>query len=115
MSENWLSIDNDDKEYETEDEYSSFKSFLTEDRIRNHKSFSNFIVDNGVTLLDEINGKEKKKIKLIDYIISKSINYESDILYTYSLNDVRDIYNEIKYLNRPWYVKMFELFINQPQ
>jgi hypothetical protein len=81
---------------------------------KNRDSFLNQIETEGENLLKNIEKKRKqknlKKKPLIDYIIKHSNNYDVDNLYEFDYNDVMDIYNDVKYYNRPWWIKMFELF-----
>jgi hypothetical protein len=107
-----LSINfNDDNE-----NYESFNEFLEDDTQRKKNSTANTIIEMGSQFLGEIENKsiinEKKKLKLIPYIIRKSDKYSEDVLISYSYSDVKSIYDEIKANNKSFFSKLFHFFIN---
>jgi hypothetical protein len=92
-----LSIDSDDDNKDL----LPFTEFLKEDLERNKNKTFNEFSDIGEYLLEEIDEKKKineiEKDKLIKYIIKHGKNkYPLSQLKSFSLNDVRDIYTEIK-------------------
>jgi hypothetical protein len=68
----------------------------------------------GETLLSQIDHKktikDKEKMKLIKYIIKKSDKYNEQYLSDLDYNDVKDIFDEIKYENRSFFKKILEIF-----
>ena len=110
MKKDWLSIDTDDDD----NNYGAFTKFLTNDTSRKSKIVSDQITAFGEVMLNEIDEKKKiqneKKDVLIKYIIKKSKKYSPKTLREYELNDVKDIYDEIKYENKSFFKKLFDLF-----
>lgn len=107
---NVISIDhNDDQE-----DYDGFLKLLQENTERVKNSQANKIFDMGDTLLSEIESKKKikskKAVSKINYIVKKSDNYSKEYLEELDYNDVENIYSEIKYENRGFFVKLLELF-----
>ena len=103
MSEkkNILSIDYDDDN----ENYGSFLEHLDEDMKRNKNKALSDIEQMGETYLLEIEEKKKRnepiKDKYIKYILKKTKNrYTEKLLKSYSLDDVRNIYNELKSKNK---------------
>jgi len=92
-----LSIDADDDLID----YVSTNKFLKEDTERKKNQVVFEIEEFGDKLLQEIErkrkNKEKKKNKLIPYIVKNSKEfYEIDELRSYSFEDVLKIYNDVK-------------------
>jgi hypothetical protein len=87
---------------ENDDNISYLKDaeFLKEIIQRETNVFANDILSIGDDLLNEISLKnfkaEKEKLDLIKKIIKKNKKYTKDELITYSLPDVKHIFNEIK-------------------
>ena len=106
----WLSIDaNDD-----DNNYGAFTKFLTNDTSRKNKVASDHIMALGEKMMKEIDEKKKnqnkKKEVLIKYIIKKTNKYPPKTLREYELDDVKVIYDEIKYENRSFFKKLLDLF-----
>lgn len=95
----------------------SFQEFLEEHTERKKNKTAQEIELMGSTLLDEIDRKknnDKLKIKtLVPYIMKHCDGkYVEDELIRYSLDDVRDIYNEYREKNRNSIVKFFRFLFN---
>jgi hypothetical protein len=113
MNEDWLSIDNDDNN----EDYLAFNEFLNEHTERNKKMAFNEIEMLGDSYLKEIEWKKKreneKKNKIIPYIIKHCDGkYDSKTLMQYSYEDVLEIYNEYKKINRTFFSKIFHFIFN---
>ena len=109
-----LSIDSDDDNKD----YEAFKQYLEEDTRRKKKKTASFIDEIGDQCLNEIGSKKKHKLQIsyLEYIpyILKYCNekYTEDDLKSYSFEDIRDIYKEIKAEKRPAIVKFFHFIFN---
>ena len=71
----------------------------------------------GGQFLNEIDKKKKrkgsKKSELIPYILKhRSDDYDKDELFSYSYEDVQEIYNQTKKEKRPVIVKFFHFVFN---
>jgi hypothetical protein len=103
-----LSVDSDDDN----ENYEIFSQFLDEETKRNKNRTAIEIDEFGKQYLNEIEKrrlkKEIQKGKYIHYIYkhTKSI-YPAGVLESYSFEDVKDIYNEVKIQKRPAIVKFF--------
>jgi hypothetical protein len=108
---NILSIDADDDGMS----YLSLTQHLEEDTERKKNRFAKEFQEFGDNYLKEIERKKREKkrkqSKLIPYIIKhrKDI-YDEEELFSYSYEDVLEIYNEIKTEKRSWVIKLFQLF-----
>lgn len=108
-----LSIDSDDDDKD----YEAFSEFLEDDTKRKKNQTVIEINEIAESLLKEIDRKNKNKTiksnKLISYIL-KHCNgkYEEEVLKSYSFEDVRDIYNEIKTQRRSTISKFFHFIFN---
>jgi hypothetical protein len=110
---NILSIDynDDDKDYQ------SFDAFLQDDTNRKKNKAITEIEQSGELLLKEIDRKKKEKElkakKLIPYILKNcNYKYDEETLYSYSFEDVKDIYDQIKAEKTPFIVKIFRFLFN---
>lgn len=94
---NKLSIDFDDDDKD----YHNFNEFLSDNTQRVKNKIANDFNKIGDDLLREIEIKKAKneirKQKLIRYILKRTKNsFSEEELKSYSINDVREIYNELK-------------------
>jgi len=110
---NILSIDSDDDNKD----YLAFSEYLEDDTKRRKNITINEIENLGDLYLKEINIKKANQIiitnKLIPYILKHSKGkYDVDELKSYSFEDIKTIYNEIKIENRHIIVKIFEFLFN---
>ncbi len=108
-----LSIDSDDDNLS----YLALSKHLTEDTDRKKNLIFNEIELLGDDLLEEIDEKktikEIEKDKLIEYILKKSKKkYSLRQLKSYSYEDVKNIFDEVKIENRPFIAKMFRFIFN---
>ena len=112
IDNNLLSIDSDDDN----EDYKAFDEYLTDDTNRKKKKALSEIEEMGNQYLKEIDRKKKdrelKQIKLIPYILRYCKTYSKEELLSYSFEDVKQIYNEIKVKNRPAIVKFFYFLFN---
>lgn len=112
IDKNILSIDSDDDNYE----YEAFSEFLSEDTRRKKIKTASDIEKMGYSLLIEIEKKQIKenikKKKYIEYILKHNDEYDKETLLSYSIKDVGEIYNEIKELNKPMFIKFFHFLFN---
>lgn len=108
ISNKELSIDHDDDYYN----YDEFSQFLEDHTKRQKNKSASHIIEKGEDFLAEIDHKKKikqqEKKPLIKYILKKSNKYSEKYLLDLDYNDVKDIYNEIKYKNRSFFKKLFE-------
>lgn len=113
LDEKILSIESDDDN----ENYLQFDEFLTNDTNRKKNSFAKDIDLMGTQYLKEIdrnrNRQNIRKVKLIPYILKHSGNYytEEELL-SYSLNDIRIIYNDLKKENASTLSKFFKFLFN---
>ena len=88
---------------------------IQDELLKSQEYFAKQIQTDGEEFLREIEKKRKtqnnKKNKLIIYILKKSDDYDVDELYHYDYRDIIDIYNDVKYQHRPWWIKFFEMFL----
>lgn len=93
-------------------DYELFDKLVKDDILKDQLYFAKQLEQEGESLLKEMELKRKKynekKISLISYIMKKNDEYSFDELIQYDYRDILDIYNDIKYQNRPWWVKLFE-------
>lgn len=108
-----LSVDSDDDG----NNYEAFSEYLDHNTQRKKSKTAKEIQELGDELIDEIErkkrNKEQKSRNLIPYILKKCDGkYSEKELISYSYNDVKDIYDEIKFENRPIIVKFFHFIFN---
>lgn len=113
FDEKILSIESDDDN----ENYHQFDEFLTNDTNRKKNSFAKDIDLMGNQFLKEIdrnnNRRNIKKLKLIPYILKYSgSNYTEDELLSYSLDDIRIMYNDLKKENASTFTKFFKFLFN---
>jgi hypothetical protein len=113
MDKKILSIDADDDDLDVK----SFYKFTEEHSERSKNKTANEFLEIGDKLLAEIEEKnkrrEKQKVVFINYILRHSDRYsfkENELL-SYSYEDVRDIYNQIKD-ERNVFKKLFRFIFN---
>jgi hypothetical protein len=91
-----LSIDSDDEGVDIK----SFTIFMEDNTKRNKNKSANDFMEIGEDLLAEVEAKktrkEKEKKKYIRYILRHSKIHIKSQLTSYSLEDVKDIYDEIR-------------------
>jgi len=112
-----LSIDADDDDLDVK----SFYKFTEEHNERSKNKMANELLEIGDRLLAEIEEKNKRmkkqKIVFINYILRHSDRYAVDDSYSmnellsYSYEDIRDIYNEVKD-ERNVFKKLFRFIFN---
>lgn len=106
-----LSIDADDDDMDVR----LFYKFTEEHTERGKNKTADDIIEIGDSLLAEIEEKnkrkEKQKVVHINYILKHSDKCSFNELQSYSYEDVRDIYNEIKN-NRNVFGKAFRFIFN---
>ena len=108
-----LSVDADDDDGV---DIRSFTKFVLENTDRTKNSIAKQFDEIGQDLLDEIEvkktKKEAKKQKLIKYILKhdKDIVYNDRILKSYSYEDIKDIYDELK--NKNVFRRIFHFVFN---
>ena len=107
-------------EYDDDNEnYEQFSKFLNENTNRKKKKTLREFEEMGKEYLKEMDANKNRqiiqKIKLIPYILKYSKDkYSEDDLLSYSLSDVRNIYNEIKRENSSMIFKIFKfIFYNK--
>jgi hypothetical protein len=113
INKNILSIDSDDDN----ENYLQFDEFLNDDTNRRKKKIANEFDEMGKIYLKEIEANKNRqtieKVKLIPYILKYSENkYTDEDLMTYSIEDVRDIYNQIKQERSSFLSKLFRFIFN---
>lgn len=106
-----IDFDDDDKDI------TAFNEYLETDTIRKKNQTAFEIEEMGGHYLKEIDKKKKqkeyKKTKLIPYIIRHSKGkYDNEELNSYSLEDIQDIYNQMKKENRSTTSKFFHFIFN---
>ena len=91
-----LSIDSDDEGVDIK----SFTIFMEDDTKRNKNKAANDFMEIGEDLLTEVEAKklrqEIEKKKYVKYILRHSKKYIKTQLNSYSLEDVKDIYDETR-------------------
>jgi hypothetical protein len=91
-----LSIDSDDDGIDAK----TFSKYLQDDTLRQKNKIANDFTEIGEDLLAEIEAKrmkrEQDKKKYIKYILRRSKKYINSQLSSYSLEDVKNIYDEIR-------------------
>lgn len=98
--------------------YMAFEKFIIEHSERDKNLKAKEIIDLGDDLLFEIDEKfakqEQEKKKYYKYILRHSDKYTKNQLQSYSLNDVKDIFNELKLNNQSFIKKIFNfIFFNK--
>lgn len=105
-----LSIDFEDDNRD----YEGFNHFLEDNTKRKRNVDANEITEFGNLYLAEIEHKNainnKKKEKLIKYIVSKSDQHSLIFLNDLDYNDVLDIYNEVKGEKKSVFLKIIDFF-----
>lgn len=91
--------------------------YLEEDAERKKKKIASEFEEIGGQLLLEIDKKKKRKkliqFKIIPYILKHAGDiYEEDELKSYSLEDVQDIYDELRKEKKPAIIKIFHFIFN---
>ena len=103
-----LSIDYDDDQKG----YDDFNQFLNKHTERQKRKTASEIIEMGEQFLSEIDHKKKikeeEKRPLVKYIIKKSNKYSERYLLDLDFNDVKDIYDELKYENRSLLKRVME-------
>jgi len=105
-----LSIDADDNDKD----YQELQEFFEKNTVRNKNKIADEFNEIGENLLIEIEEKNRiknlEKLKLTKFILKKTKNkYSSRLLLSYSYEDVKNVYIEIK--NRPNFVQNFLKFV----
>jgi len=113
LDKNILSIDSDDDN----ENYEAFNEYLINDTERKKGIAASEIEQIGEELLTEIEIKKtKQEIKKGEYILyilkHDDEIYSEKVLKSYSYEDVRMIYAELKKKNRPAIVKFFHFLFN---
>lgn len=108
-----LSIDSDDDN----NDYESFNKYLEDDTNRKKNKTVLEIENMGDRYLKEIElknaQKEIRKQKQIKYILKHSkLTYPSNVLISYSFEDVQQIYDELKSKNKSFFTKIFHFIFN---
>jgi len=90
---------------------------IQEELIKDQIYFAKRLEEDGKFFLKEIEKKRKKNLskkdQMILYIVKHSKNkYDVDDLIDYDYRDIVDIFNDIKYQNRSWWIKFFEMFFS---
>lgn len=90
----------------------TYHKYLEDDTSRNKKKIASEFEAMGGQFLKEIDKKKSKKkhtqVKLIPYILKHAGDtYEEDELKSYTLEDVLDIYDEIRKERKPTIIKFF--------
>jgi len=105
-----IDIDNDDVSY------MAFTEYLNQDTKRNQEKTAKEIEKMGYDLLMEIEKKQMRKnvikAKQIKYILKHLDKYSQDTLDSYSCDDVRDIYSELKKTTKSSFMKFFNFLFN---
>jgi hypothetical protein len=109
---NILSVDSDD---DKDMSYLSLSQYLEDDTERKKNRFAREFQEMGDDYLKEIERKKREKkrkqSKLIPYIIKHRKDlYDEEELFSYSYEDILEIYNEIRTEKRSWIIKLFQLF-----
>jgi len=95
----------------------AYHKYLEEDAERNKRKTAIEFEQLGGQFLQEIDKKKKRKKltqeKLIPYILKHTNNlYDKDELDSYTLEDVQDIYEEVKANKKPGILKFFHFLFN---
>jgi len=95
----------------------TYHKYLEDDTDRNKKKTASEFEELGVMYLKEIDKKKKRKklsqVKLIPYILKRAGDiYDEDELKSYTLEDVQDIYNEVKSQKKSPITKFFHFLFN---
>ena len=90
----------------------AYSKYLEDDVVRNKKKAASEFEELGAQFLNEIDKKKKRKkltqIKLIPYILKHAGDiYDEEELKSYTLEDVQDIYNEVKSQKKSFITKFF--------
>jgi hypothetical protein len=98
-------------------EYVSLSKHIKEETERNLNYFVNDVTEHGDSYMKELDRKKKyKKVlqeKLIPYILKhRAIQYNEDELMSYSYDDVKKIYDELKHEKRHFFIKFFHFLFN---
>jgi hypothetical protein len=107
-------------EFEDDDgEYEEFQNYINNYNERSKNQIAKEVNLIGDQMLRELEAKKKiehnKKMELIPYILSKSKDgYTEEQLLSYSITDIRLMYNEIKIQrkNRSFFNKIIEFIFN---
>jgi len=91
----------------------AYSKYLEDDVVRNKKKAASEFEELGTQFLNEIDKKKKRKkltqIKLIPYILKHAGDiYDEEELKSYTLEDVQDIYNEVKSQKKSSITKFFQ-------
>jgi len=96
--------------------YESLNEFIKLDNQNNVNKVVSDIEERGELYLKEIRVKRDKlevvKLNMIDFIIENSNSYDFDELKSYSIDDIRIIYNEVKVSKRSFFSKLFHYLFN---
>lgn len=108
-----LSIDSDDDN----NDYEAFDKYLQEDTNRKKNKTIHEIENMGDLYLKEIEiknaQKEILKQKQIKYILKHSkLTYPSNVLNSYSYQDIQQIYDELKSKETSFFTKIFHFIFN---
>lgn len=108
-----LSIDYDDDN----ENYEALSKHLQEDTERKKRKIANEFDAIGDDLLTEIerkrNNKKNRSRELIPYILKYSDDkYSEDELFSYSFDDIQEIYTEIRSKRKPLIAKIFNFLFN---
>ena len=95
----------------------SLAKHLEDDAERKKNRTATEFEEMGGQFMKEIDKKKKRKklsqVKIIPYILKHAGDiYEEDELKSYTLEDVQDIYDEVKKEKRPVIVKFFHFIFN---
>lgn len=99
-------------------DYNTFEKYLSDDVLRNKYNIGNNIVEMGDELLTEIEEKKARndliKADYVERILKrdKGHKYSKKSLMKYSLEDVKNIYIEVKIANRSKFVKLIHFLLN---
>ena len=109
----------DDNKIKDDDiiDYSILSQHLKEDTDRKKKSFANEITKFGDEYLKDIEVKKAKyaleKEKLITSILKyKNHSYERSTLDSYNNHELKIVLDDVIFLNKPFYVKLFRFIFN---
>jgi len=95
----------------------AYNKHLEEDAERNKKNTALDFEEMGGQFIKEIDKKKKRKkltqVKIIPYILKHAGDiYEEDELKSYTLEDVQNIYDEVREEKRPAIVKFLHFIFN---
>ena len=98
-------------------DYDALRKYLNDDSQRKKKQLSNEFEEIGEQFLIEIDRKRKlknsKQHKLIPYILKYGKNkFNQEELLSYSYEDVKNIYDELKKENKSLIVKFIQFIFN---